>query len=61
MARDDKCKIADIDGFLTNSIQNVKRTLAKAFIEQQSSIFNNRRRRQIGRGKTNDFLTNSNR
>lgn len=50
--RDDKCRISEADGFLRNSIQGVKRTLAKAFIDRQSSIFHVRERRQIGRGES---------
>lgn len=51
LTRDEKCQISNADGFLTNSIQSVKRSLAKAFIERQSSLFHSRERRQISRGK----------
>lgn len=57
--RDEKCRVPDTDGFLRNSIQGFKQTLAKAFIEHHTSGLGHRERRQIGRGKIARLLRKS--
>jgi hypothetical protein len=48
--RDEKCRIQDADDFLKQSIHRMKRTLINAFIDQRTSSYKQRDRRQINRG-----------
>ncbi|CAM4889254.1 unnamed protein product [Rotaria socialis] len=51
--RDERCKVPDQDGFLSKAKQGIKRTLVNAFLDQRSSFFNLRKRRDANEKNNN--------
>ena len=49
-AREEKCKVPDSDGFLSQSIQGIKSLLVNAYVDQRATVQQLRERRQIKQG-----------